>query len=353
MRINLHVSLIALLVTMVSLSQPSWSMEESADQDMSEVKSSGEKRKRENGDKPEKGKDTPTKRTRKFNRKRPTLPVELPPTTSPMELHPIGFNDLPWELQAKIWAYALAEKDSFAYYNLSLVNKFGRAYTQAPNVLGEALNLCIFEPRIVWDQEQDEQDKENNSQANQESQVQVKQEQDKENPIVSKFLALKKAPYKKPPFYDDVPISPLLTAMRYNPSSHALVYHLATYLLNKDIEKIVPFDDLKSIIIQMQKTKSFLVSGLLEDRAKGRPLDTLKYEAFLKLFYALRNQQDYIDENNIPKTEFMEEECPLEKETDSIRKAIKKHIITMTTLINLNISTMTTLINLNLIILLN
>ncbi|OJW52584.1 MAG: hypothetical protein BGO67_06520 [Alphaproteobacteria bacterium 41-28] len=312
MRINLQVSLIALLITMGSLSQPSWSMEKMDTTDDQDVHRAEKRKERDDNNKDTKeDNEQPPKRKRKFNRKR--------------QVPPIGFNDLPWELQARIWAYALAEKDPFAYDYLSRVSKSSRAYTQDPNVLGEALNLCIFEPRIAWDQEQDEQDKKNKNQA-QENQVQSKQEQDKENPIVSKFLALKKAPYKKPSDYEKVaPISTLLTAMRYTPNSHALVYHLATYLhdVSRDIEKIAPFADLKSLIIQMQKTKSFLVSGLLEDREKGRPLDSLKYEAFLKLFYVLRNQQDYINENNIPKIGLMEEKYPLEKETDSIRKEIK------------------------------
>lgn len=299
MRINLQVSLIALLFTMASLSQPSWSMEDD------DSKKSERKRKRENGEELEKskGEDVPKRRMRKFNRKRQT-----PPT---------GFNDLPTEIQAEVLAHALAQGGRKAYLNLSLVSKFSRDCTQGPAVLRQALSLA--DPRVAWDPVEEGQDQNN-----------IK-------PLLWKLFVIEKALYPEP-CDDPVQVIPFLTALKQNPTSHILVTCLATYVHNQRfsscfaLDGMVPREDLEATINKLKKTKDFLVSGLLENRKIRNLFDSLKYEslkyeAFLIIHYVL---SEGYSSNASSTVESMEKEFSLEGELKEIEETIRKIFIKKT-----------------------
>jgi len=300
MNIKRHVSLIALFAAMVSLSQPTWSMEEertSQGTNRTGGKSGEEPPLKRTRKQTKEGKTHSDRRTRKFTRKH-FLKAPAPHVTT--------FNDLSTEVQAHIWHYALAQADSSTYCNISLVCHLSRAFTQSPADIEIALRLS--EPRMEWEPP-------------------YPMEQDSK-PLLRKLFVINEAREfieRDIQSYLDEHDDILFDAMDANPNSHVLPYYLASCLAYDLLQGYSIEPNIHQTLPRMRPTKDFIMSKLLEDEKNGKPLDFLKYDAFFRFYTVFAHfSTDYAQEENSPNINI------LEKELIETLKSIKNKKLTLT-----------------------
>ncbi len=192
----------------------------------------------------------------------------------------LSFNDTPEEIQIQIFFHALTEKGFNTletFYSLMKVNKQTHAILAHPSFLHQTLMLA--EPLYRFD----------SSSFTSEGEL---------NPI--KVQALFVALNRVEGFASQGDVKKatqvLVQTLSYFPNSCILPYYLASYNLRQShlISSTLQNEQKNFVMEKMVAAKAFFSQSLQEE--KRNSLDLFKYEAFLKLYYALPDQKNPEDE---------------------------------------------------------